>query len=127
VPGAPVSTLDLVDPLTFTLFAGEGAAGAWRAAAAAAQQASGFPVTVVTVPAADSEWAVVREVTASGAVLVRPDRKVGWRTASAPENPAAALCEVIAAILAGGTGDAGADPAEPFMERIRLAAARLSP
>jgi 2,4-dichlorophenol 6-monooxygenase len=126
MPGAPVSTLDLVDPLTFTLFVGEGAAQAWHAAAAAAQEASGFPVAVVTVPEADTEWAVVREVTASGAILVRPDRKVGWRSTSAPEDPAAALCKVVAAILDGGTDDAGSDPAEPFMERIGQAAEQLN-
>ena len=79
------------------------------------------------VPEADSEWAVVREVTASGAILVRPDRKVGWRTASAPEDPAAVLCQVMSAILDGGTDHGGPDPAEPFMERIRQAAERLRP
>ena len=128
VPDAPVSTLDLVDPLTFTLFTSEGAAGAWRAAAAAAQEATRFPVTVVTVPEAETEWAVVREVTASGAILVRPDRKVGWRTTSAPEDSGATLCQVVAAILdGGGTVRKGFDPAEPFMARIRQAAERLSP
>ena len=127
VAAAPVSTLDLVDPCAFTLFAGEGAALAWRDAAAAAHEASGFPVTLVSVPEADTEWAAVREVTASGAVLVRPDRKVGWRVASAPPDPSAALCEAVAAILDGGKAHAVPDPAEPFMERIRRAAERLSP
>ena len=103
-------------------------APAGRAAAAAAQEATGFPVTLVIVPETESEWAMVREVTASGAILVRPDRKVGWRTASAPEDPATALRRAVAAILdGGGTGQAGPDPAGPFMERIRLAAQRLSP
>jgi 2,4-dichlorophenol 6-monooxygenase len=127
VPAAPVSTLDLVDPGAFTLFTGESAAPAWRAAAAVAQEMSGFPVTLVSVPAADTEWAAVREVTASGAVLVRPDRKVGWRIASVPPDPARALGEAVAAILGGGTTDDGPDRADPFMERIRQAAGRLSP
>jgi 2,4-dichlorophenol 6-monooxygenase len=126
VGATPVSTLDLVDPNAFTLFVGEGAALAWRDAATAAHEASGFPVTLVSVPEADTEWAAVREVTASGAVLVRPDRKVGWRVASAPQDPSAALSEAVAAILDGGTRHAVPDPAEPFMERIRRAAERLT-
>ena len=83
-------------------------------------------MTLVSVPAADTEWAAVREVTASGAVLVRPDRKVGWRIASVPPDPARALGEAVAAILGGGTTHDGPDRADPFMERIRQAA-RLSP
>ncbi len=126
VPGAPVSTLDLVNPLTFTLFVGEGATRAWRAAAAAAQEASGFPVTLVTVPGSDTEWAVIREVTASGAILVRPDRKVCWRAVSAPEDPRVTLCEVMTSVLGGGPEHAGPDPAAPFLERIRNAAGQLS-
>jgi len=126
LPGPPVSTLDLVDPFAFTLFTGESASSAWHDAAVAAQEASGFPVTLVIVPEAETEWAAVREVAASGAVLVRPDRKVGWRAGSVPADPAASLCDAVAAIVGGGTGRAVSDPAEPFMERIRRAAERLS-
>jgi 2,4-dichlorophenol 6-monooxygenase len=121
----PVSTLDLVDPDAFTLFTGPAAAADWRDAAAAAQRSRGFPVSVVVVPDEDTAWSSVREVTGSGAVLVRPDRKVGWRIA-APSDPSAELGAALAAILDGGSGPPAADPAAPLLERIRRAAGRLS-
>jgi 2,4-dichlorophenol 6-monooxygenase len=126
-----VSTLDLVSPFGFTLFVGPtafvgpAAATSWRAAAAAVPP-SGLPVTVVEVPAKEVGWAAVREVGETGAVLVRPDRKVAWRIAEAPADPAAELRAAVAAILAGGPPPTGPDPAEPYLERIRQAAARLA-
>jgi len=116
--GRPVSTHDLVAASGFTLFTSEEAAGAWRAAAVSLA----FPVTVVAVPAADSGWTEVRT---DGAVLARPDRKVCWRAATAPLNPAAALRDALTEILNGGSAPAS-DPAAPFLDRIHRAAARLA-
>ena len=121
--GDRVSTHDLVAADRFTLFTSERAADAWRAAADAALGT--FPVSVVAVPSADSGWAEVRQVSDDGAVLVRPDRKVCWRAATAPADPAGALRDALAEILSGGAAPAS-DPAEPFLERIRRAAARLA-
>jgi 2,4-dichlorophenol 6-monooxygenase len=47
----------------------------------------------------DGEWAAVRGTTATGAVLVRPDRHVAWRASLAPVNSAAALAEVLTGVL----------------------------
>jgi len=121
----PVSTVDLVSPYCFTLFVGPSAAGLWREAATDAAESSGYPVSVVVVAAEDTGWADVRQTDDSGAVLVRPDRKVCWRSATAPVDPSAELREVVAFLLRGGMRPAGVDPAEPFLERIRSAAARL--
>jgi 2,4-dichlorophenol 6-monooxygenase len=123
--GLPVSTLDLVSPTAFTLFTGPAAAARWRAAAGSAATACGFPVTVVEIPVADRGWAAVREIGDTGAVLVRPDRKVGWRTATEPADPGEELESVLRLILRGGRRPGRADPAEPYLERIRSAAKRL--
>ena len=122
----PVSTVDLAGPDVLTLFTGPAAAAAWRDAAAATERSCSFPVAVVAVPDEDTGWTAVREISGTGAVLVRPDRKVGWRTGAMPHDPAAALSAAVAAIMGGGSAPAGADPAQPFLERIRRAAERLS-
>lgn len=121
-----VSTLDLVAPDAFTLFVAPAAAQTWRDAAAVTARSSGLPVSVVVVADEDVEWTSVREVADSGAVLVRPDRKVGWRTRAAQSDPAAELGAAVGAILGGGSAPAGTDPAQPFLERILRAAERLS-
>jgi 2,4-dichlorophenol 6-monooxygenase len=125
-PDSPVSTLDLVDTDAFTLFTGPAAAASWRDAAATAARSAGFPVSVVVVPAADEGWTTVREVDDTGAVLVRPDRKVAWRTRAADAEPATRLTAAVVAVLSGAAAPADVDPAEPFLERIRRAAERLS-
>ena len=79
---------------------------------------------MVVVSDQDAEWAQVREVEAGGAVLVRPDRKVAWRVARLPADPAAALAAAMQSILDGGFAKAE-DPAEPFLKRIRRAAGLL--
>ena len=130
VPGSspehPVSTRDLVGQEGCTLFTGPAAAGRWREAAARAAAAGGLGVSVIAVPTQDSGWSAVREVTEDGAVLVRPDRVVCWRAASMPADPAGALASALAIVLRGGFPVEG-DAAEPFLERIRQAAARLTP
>jgi hypothetical protein len=100
--GAPVSTIDLVRP-GFVLFAGRGAEG-WRAAARRAQAATGVSVDAVTIGPGgdhadpDGAWAAAYEVD-DGAVLVRPDGHVAWRTGSAPPDPGAALEWALARVL----------------------------
>jgi 2,4-dichlorophenol 6-monooxygenase len=126
-PGTPASTLDLVATGALTLFTGPRAAPAWRDAAAAAARSAGYPVPVVVIPDEDADWTSVREVSATGAVLVRPDRKVAWRVSAAPDDPGAELSAAVALVLAGGPPGAGDDdPARPLLDRIRLAADRLT-
>lgn len=121
----PVSTLDLVSADGFTLFVSQSAERPWRQAAAAATSRSGYPVRVVAIPEEDDGWAAVRETDVTGAVLARPDRKVAWRTSAAPGDPVAALRNAVDTLLRGATEYPAQDPAEPYLARIRAAAARL--
>ena len=116
----PVSTIDLVETTSLTLFVGPSAQGAWASAAAAQQ----WPVSLVVVSDADAEWAAVRGVDEGGAVLVRPDRKVAWRIPTLPADPKFALTEAMGTILSGGFA-LPEDPAEPYLVRIRHAAGLL--
>lgn len=124
-PEQPISSLDLIAREGFTLFTGPGGQVGWERAAGRLAESSPYPVTVVVVPAADTAWVDVREVHDSGAVLVRPDRKVCWRVASAPPDPDDELYRAAAYILRGGSSGAGSDAAEPYLARIRAAAERL--
>jgi 2,4-dichlorophenol 6-monooxygenase len=97
--GVPVSSLDLVDDLSFALLTGVGGE-AWSRAAAEASARAGVPVRVHVIGGQDGvtdpygEWASLREVETTGCVLVRPDRHVAWRSTrytpdSARQLPAA--------------------------------------
>lgn len=103
--GRRASTYDLADRGRFVLISDD-AAGVWESAAAVAGAECGTPVDVILIGNAhtrwhdeEGAWAEQREVTDEGAVLVRPDGHVGWRTARAPEEPAAALAAALRAIL----------------------------
>lgn len=120
---APRSTRDLVREEGLTLFATEAAADSWRDAASTIR--AGLPVTVVTIPAEDApRWTDASGIEADGAVLVRPDAKNAWRATGLPEDPGAVLEAAVAVISAGGVAPAS-DPAEPYFERIRIAASVL--
>jgi 2-polyprenyl-6-methoxyphenol hydroxylase-like FAD-dependent oxidoreductase len=87
--GARVSTIDLVGK-GFTLLttpSGRAWVGAGRALGVAAHALG------------DGGWASAYGVDETGAVLVRPDGHVGWRSASMPADPAAALNSAMATIL----------------------------
>jgi len=45
------------------------------------------------------DWARVREVDEDGALLVRPDKFIGWRSMSLPGNPDQALRDALANLL----------------------------
>ena len=51
------------------------------------------------------DWARIREVDEEGALLVRPDKHIGWRSMSLPEDPERSLREAMASLL--GRGDLG--------------------
>ncbi|WP_280254623.1 FAD-dependent monooxygenase [Nocardia wallacei] len=86
--GARRSTLDLVPPGEFTLVAGP-AGGAWAAAARAVRERAGLPLRVAQPDSED--WSRVREIEADGALLVRPDQHVAWRSPGASTDPGAEL------------------------------------
>ena len=51
------------------------------------------------------DWARAREVEEDGAILVRPDKHIGWRSMRLASDPERALHDALAAIL-GRTGAA---------------------
>jgi 2,4-dichlorophenol 6-monooxygenase len=104
VAGQIVSSSDLVAAEGLTLFVEDEQAAGWRAAAAAAEAASGCPVEVVAIGGAglqdpDGEWSAVVGTGPGGALLVRPDRHVAWRGPHAPTDPAAELTRVLRTVL----------------------------
>jgi 2,4-dichlorophenol 6-monooxygenase len=99
VDGARVSSLDRVGGDGFTLVS-FGEHDRWAEAVAAAAP---IPVSQVRVREdvrdPDGGWADVCEVGSGGALLVRPDQHVAWRSQSAPDDPVAALRGALATIL----------------------------
>jgi len=45
------------------------------------------------------DWARLREVEEGGALLVRPDKHIAWRSTDLPEDPEGALRAALASIL----------------------------
>lgn len=83
-----------------TLFVDEVHAAAWRRAV---DSVTDMPLTLVEVGGTlrdpSGRWASVRGTAPDGAILVRPDRHVAWRAATAPVDPAAALSDVLRRLL----------------------------
>ena len=101
--GSPLSTLDLVEGLSFSLLTGRNDAP-WRDAAEAASRELGVSVVVHSIGGDGihdpyGDWQRVREISDEGCVLVRPDRHVGWRSVSAQHDPTDELLRVMRAIL----------------------------
>ncbi|MFG2998643.1 FAD-dependent oxidoreductase [Streptomyces sp. NPDC048340] len=102
--GGRISTLDLYES-SFVLLSGEGTP--WRAAGE--EVARQLPVRLdsysIGSAAADlvqedgADWAAVHELTAAGAVLVRPDGFVAWRSQGAVADPGAVLADVMSQVL----------------------------
>ncbi len=115
-PGAPiphawlqrgkdeVSTLDLCGKGAFSVITGTGGE-AWQGAAEAAAAEYGIAInTHVIGPGKTHEdpygdFARLREIDENGALLVRPDFIVGWRSHTLPDDPTGALSGALASIL----------------------------
>ena len=102
--GRRLSTLDLTGRTDFTLITGpEGTA--WREAAARVAEKFSVRLRTVNIGAggeyadADGGWAAVREITDTGALLVRPDQHVAWRSTDGAEDSEQVLAQVFAAVL----------------------------
>jgi 2-polyprenyl-6-methoxyphenol hydroxylase-like FAD-dependent oxidoreductase len=95
VGGRRISTLDLFG-MGFALLTA-GSADEWRDAATGV--AGTLPVSVRSVGGSARAFGIAD----GGAVLVRPDGVVAWRTASMPARPANALDEALAAALGRGS------------------------
>ena len=100
--GVRIGTHDLVRPGAFTLFCGR---AAWRHAAAMAARKTGVRIDAVVIGTRaeiqdiEGAWARLRQVGAGGAVLVRPDAHVAWRSQEMPASPATALTDALGAVL----------------------------
>jgi 2,4-dichlorophenol 6-monooxygenase len=100
--GSAQSTLDLVAYDRFTLFTGpEGAA--WTAAVAASEL---VPIRCFTVGRdvvdRDGRWLATLGIGRDGALLVRPDQHVAWRSPCAVGDPGRALRDALGAIMSQG-------------------------
>jgi 2,4-dichlorophenol 6-monooxygenase len=99
-----VSTLDLAPYSTFTLFTGI-AGEAWAEAAEKVSRDLNVPIkTVIIGPGREItdiyyDWARVREIGEDGALLVRPDKFIGWRSMSLPDGPEQTLRNALTALL----------------------------
>ncbi|MGW0949604.1 FAD-dependent oxidoreductase [Streptomyces sp. NPDC002623] len=99
-----LALLDLAPYTRWTLITGI-AGQDWSGAAEKVAQDLGIPLeTVVIGPGREVtdlyyDWAKLREVEESGAILVRPDKHVAWRSMSLADDPEAALRGALAQIL----------------------------
>lgn len=109
---------DLVRPGTFLVIAGEEGA-AWCEAATQVAGELDLPLDAVRIGHLDGDlfdprcaWLRRREFGPEGAVLVRPDRFVAWRSMGGVEEPAEALRSALEQVLARARAAASPLPAE---------------
>jgi 2,4-dichlorophenol 6-monooxygenase len=99
------STLDLLSFDAFTLLTA-GRNEAWEAAAAAIAD---VPVRYVAIDRASLEdearWLFESGIGRSGALLVRPDQHVAWRSAALPANARSAIHDAIDRIISGRSSE----------------------
>ncbi len=99
-----LSTLDLAPMTRFTLITGI-AGDAWVSATEKVARDLGIPLEAVVIgPGREItdiyfDWARLREVAEDGAILVRPDKHIGWRSMDMPEDPQRALHTVMSSLL----------------------------
>lgn len=99
--GARLSSLDLIGR-DFVLLCGPGAS-AWAQAGKAIEWSTSAALAVYRVGAdlidAETRWQASFGVGDSGAVLLRPDGFIAWRSQGAAHSPVDALAEVLARVL----------------------------
>jgi 2,4-dichlorophenol 6-monooxygenase len=99
-----ISTLDLAPYGQFTLITGI-AGSAWAPAADLVSESLEVALaTVIIGPGREVtdlyyDWARIREVEEDGAILVRPDKFIGWRSMTLPADPEKALREAMTSLL----------------------------
>jgi 2,4-dichlorophenol 6-monooxygenase len=99
-----LSSLDLAPYTRFTLITGI-AGEAWATAAAKVAVDLAVPLeTVIIGPGRQVtdiyyDWARIREVAEDGVLLVRPDKHIGWRSMTLPDDPERALHAAVACLL----------------------------
>jgi 2,4-dichlorophenol 6-monooxygenase len=102
--GRPIK--DLIKPGRLLLIAGEDGQP-WCDAAQDLAAATGVPLDAVRIGHIDGDlydprctWLRHRQIERDGAILVRPDRFVGWRHLAAAEDPRAELARALSQIFA---------------------------
>lgn len=96
--------MDLAPYHRFTLLTGV-AGEAWESAAADVAAARGVAIeTVVIGPGREItdlyyDWAKLREIDESGALLIRPDKHIAWRSQTLPDDPVGALKRALSTVL----------------------------
>ncbi|GAA2490097.1 FAD-dependent monooxygenase [Streptomyces longisporus] len=99
-----LALMDLAPYTRWTLITGI-AGEDWTGAAEKVAQDFGIPLkTVVIGPGREVtdlyyDWAKLREVEESGAILVRPDKHVAWRSMNLADDPEAALRDALVQLL----------------------------
>ena len=103
--GARTSTVNLVRPGRFLLIAGE-EGNDWCRAADQVSSALGVPVDAVRIGHASGDlldprltWTRLREHGPQGAILVRPDRFVAWRSQASSGDSTGALRDALTSVL----------------------------
>ncbi|MFF3612074.1 FAD-dependent oxidoreductase [Streptomyces sp. NPDC002580] len=105
--GSRISTLDLYERSMVLLSSADGAGG-WHDAAKDVSRQLSVPLDshrigqgpeADLVPAGDADWAEAHGVSTDGAVLVRPDGFVAWRSEGPVKDPRTVLREALAALL----------------------------
>lgn len=112
----PLSTLDLYER-ELVLLTGTGAVAAdWQNGGAEAARRLGVPLAVHSLGTGEdadlitedgADWADAHGVTGDGALLVRPDGFVAWRSAGPAADPARELTGVLTALLHREAGPRG--------------------
>ncbi|MFE4551530.1 MULTISPECIES: FAD-dependent oxidoreductase [unclassified Streptomyces] len=105
--GDRISSLDLYERSMVLLSSADGTAGWHAAAGEAATRLSvpldsyriGFGTGADLTPEGGTDWAGAHGVGGDGAVLVRPDGFVAWRSAGPSPDPGATLREVLVTLL----------------------------
>ena len=107
---------DLVAPGGFLLIAGEDGAP-WVEAARRLAADTGLPLDALRIGHVDgdlydprSAWARQRGIDADGAVLVRPDRVIAWRSRGAADDPRRTLADALGRVLGTRLKVADGDP-----------------
>lgn len=102
--GQRLSTLDLCSK-GFAILAADGAGDTWRRAAEKTADSLNIDLAVYTVGAsgdlvdANNQWLYLAGLSATGALLVRPDGFVAWRAYAQPEALAEKLSQVMRRLL----------------------------
>jgi putative polyketide hydroxylase len=121
--GERISTLDLLDG-RFVLLVGP-AGTPWQEAAAEVAASLGIDLVAYRLGAdgdlldLENGWRAEMGMSAQGAVLVRPDGFVGWRTSTLPTSPERRLEQVLSSILCRSTAHLPLRPATAEARPLR--------